>query len=163
MWHSQVVALGVLALAAAVEVSASAGPEGRWQTVDDRTGAPRAVIRVRVEDARLTGAIERIFARPGEDPDPICTRCEGELRGRPVLGMEILRGLRQDGDRWVGGSILDPDNRKTYKATVWLDGHDRLRVRGYWGPFYRTQIWHRSGDDDPGEPATTGIPLEARP
>ena len=32
------------------------------------------------------------------------------------------------------------DDRK-YLSTIWLEGPDRLRVRGYWGPFYRTQTW----------------------
>jgi uncharacterized protein (DUF2147 family) len=52
--------------------------------------------------------------------------------------MEILRGLRRDGDRWVDGSILDPENGKTYRATVRLDKQERLRVQ-VTGAFYRTQ------------------------
>jgi uncharacterized protein (DUF2147 family) len=57
--------------------------------------------------------------------------------------MEILHGYNLDGDRWKGGRVLDPENGKEYKGTVWLEGPDRLRVRGYWGPFHRTQTWRR--------------------
>ena len=148
MCQSEVFAGVISALAAVVGPSASAGPAGAWRTIDDRTGAPRALVRVAVQDARLSGAIERIFPRPGEGANPVCTRCEGDLRDKPVLGMEILRGLRQDGNRWVGGSILDPENGRTYRATVWLDGQDHLRVRGYWGPSYRTQTWRRAAGED---------------
>lgn len=61
------------------------------------------------------------------------------------MGMLILRNMSWDGSRWEGGTILDPDNGKTYDCTIWLNSnnHDRLNVRGYIGPFYRTQEWIR--------------------
>lgn len=91
----------VLALAAAVGSPASGGPEGRWETFDDRTGSVRAVVRVVVPDGRLSGGIERIVPRPGEGPNPICARCEGSLRNKPVVGMENLAAGR-------GGAAEDP-------------------------------------------------------
>lgn len=153
----------ILGLAAAAGAATSSGPEGAWETLDDRTGMPRAVVRVAIRDAELAGVIERIVPRPGEGPDPVCTRCEGSLRNKPVVGMAILRGLKRDGDRWVDGSILDPENGKTYRATVWLDRHDRLRVRGYWGPFYRTQTWRRAGGHEPESSAPGGRPQGRHP
>ena len=72
-------------------------------------------------------------------------------RGQRVVGMLILEGLRFDGNRWTDGRILDPENGKEYASTVCLDGDDRLRVRGYWGPFYRTQTWRRAPGDGVGE------------
>jgi uncharacterized protein (DUF2147 family) len=62
--------------------------------------------------------------------------------------MEILSGFRRDGERWTGGRIVDPDDGKEYSSAVWLEGLDRLRVRGYWGPFHRTQTWRRVGPPD---------------
>jgi uncharacterized protein (DUF2147 family) len=121
----------------------SPGPEGVWQTRDDRTGAARALVRVSVRDGRLVGVIERLFLRPGEDAQPACVLCRGDRRGQPILGMEILRGHRAEGDRWTEGSVLDPENGKEYSSKVWLEGPDRLKVRGYWGPFHRTQTWWR--------------------
>ena len=118
-------------------------PEGQWATMDDQTGTPRSLVRVSVRDGQLTGVIERLLLRPGEEPEPLCTRCSGSLHNKPVLGMEILHGHRRDGERWAAGSILDPENGKEYRSAVWLEGPDRLRVRGYWGPFYRSQTWHR--------------------
>ena len=70
----------VLGVGATVGAATSAGPEGVWETLDDRTGVPRAVVRVAMRETELAGVIERIFPRPGEGPDPICTRCEGSLR-----------------------------------------------------------------------------------
>jgi uncharacterized protein (DUF2147 family) len=39
-----------------------------------------------------------------------------------------LRDLGASGDRYQGGTIMDPDDGK-------------LKVRGYLGLFYRTQTW----------------------
>jgi uncharacterized protein (DUF2147 family) len=54
--------------------------------------------------------------------------------------------MRRDGDEWTGGEILDPENGKTYKATLKLaDNGQKLLVRGYIGLpiFGRSQTWVR--------------------
>lgn len=135
-----------------------AGPEGTWETHDDRTGARRATVHIFLRDDQLAGVIARVFARPGEPPAPVCSRCRGSLRNRPVLGLEILRGHRRQGERWEGGSILDPENGKEYRSALWLEGPERLRVRGYWGPFHRTQTWQRSKPDGAGAGASEPRP-----
>jgi len=70
------------------------------------------------------------------------------LRSRPVLGLEIVSGMTYEGDgRWRGGTIYDPANGKTYRATMALDGagDDTLDVRGFVGIplFGRTTTWQR--------------------
>jgi uncharacterized protein (DUF2147 family) len=67
----------------------------------------------------------------------------GALRGRRVVGMRILDGFRREDGKWVGGRILDPDSGREYRSSIWLDEEGRLKVRGYWGPFRRTQRWRR--------------------
>lgn len=129
--------------------AAGASPAGRWSTVDDRTGEVRSVVRLQIDDGVLRGHVERIVPRAGDPADPLCTRCGGIRRNQRVVGMQILEGFREDGDRWTGGRVLDPENGKEYSSSVWLEGHDRLRVRGYWGFFYRTQTWHRLADEAP--------------
>ena len=60
--------------------------------------------------------------------------------------MEIIRGAQkaEGKDVWEGGSILDPENGKTYTLRMTpLDGGAKLQIRGYLGPFYRTQVWSR--------------------
>jgi uncharacterized protein (DUF2147 family) len=41
-------------------------------------------------------------------------------------------------------SIMDPEDGKTYKAEIWVEG-DTLKVRGYVGVFYKTQTWLKAG------------------
>jgi len=45
---------------------------------------------------------------------------------------------------WDGGKILDPENGKEYRASLTpIEGGKRLEVRGFLGPFWRTQTWVR--------------------
>ena len=47
-------------------------------------------------------------------------------------------------EHWDGGTILDPNNGKTYKVRLTpKDGGKVLEVRGFIGPFYRNQKWLR--------------------
>jgi hypothetical protein len=61
----------LLWLAAGTAAAADQAPlVGLWQTIDDRTGKPRAIIRIGIEKGRLQGRIEHVHPRPGESLDP---------------------------------------------------------------------------------------------
>ena len=117
---------------------------GRWKTIDDATGKPKSVVEVyQARDGSLAGRVAEILDTK-DGPNPACDKCKGALHGKPIKGMVILWGLKPDAaGKWSGGRVLDPENGKEYSSAVWLENPDRLRVRGYWGPFYRTQTWHR--------------------
>jgi uncharacterized protein (DUF2147 family) len=60
--------------------------------------------------------------------------------------MTILDGVKKHADEpyWDGGKILDPNNGKTYRVRLTpMEGGKELQVRGYFGPFYRNQVWQR--------------------
>ena len=68
----------------------------------------------------LTGK-DREAARPGDAADAVCKECTDERKDKPMLGMTILRNLKQgadDKDIWDGGEILDPNNGKIYKVAA---------------------------------------------
>ncbi len=65
-----------------------------------------------------------------------------ELRGRKLVGTNILTGLVKKTDKWEGGKIYNPKNGKTYKCSIWMED-GKLKVRGYLGMFYETQTWTR--------------------
>ena len=138
-------ALAFAAVLATLPVwAAEASPIGLWKNVDDVSGKPRALIRITESNEALLGKIEKVFPGANEDPNPKCDKCEGANKNAPVVGLVILSGLIKDGDEYVGGQILDPDNGKTYKLRLKpLDGGKSLEVRGYIGPFYRNQTWIR--------------------
>ncbi len=120
-------------------------PVGLWKTIDDKDGSAKSEIRIVEVNGVVSGKVERILdpeAKPGEK----CVECSDERKDQPILGMEILRGLKKaDGkDVWEGGNVLDPKNGKIYKATVTpIEGGQKLQMRGYIGFFYRTQTWIR--------------------
>lgn len=119
---------------------------GLWQQIDDATGRLQALIRIsRAADGTYRGVVEKIIPAPGEDPDPRCEECRDHRRNQPVLGMQIIEGLKRSGeDTYDGGTILDPDNGETYRLKISvLDRGARLDVRGYVGIslFGRTQTW----------------------
>jgi len=130
-------------------ISAQAGPDspvGAWRTIDDKTGKERSVIRISESGGVLEGKVEEIFAQPGDDPKHLCKACEGERKGKPVIGMTILWGLKKEGNGYTGGEILDPDSGAIYRAKAkLLDGGNKLEVRGYIGVslFGRSQTWIR--------------------
>jgi uncharacterized protein (DUF2147 family) len=128
-----------------LSASAQDSPIGLWKTIHDDGKTEESLVRITEAGGVLTGKIERIF--DAEDQDSKCGKCTDERKDQPVLGMVILRYLKQDahdGEIWTGGEILDPDNGKTYRARLkTLDGGTQLQVRGYLGPFYRTQVWQR--------------------
>jgi hypothetical protein len=140
--------LALLLRGATAAGGAEVSPEGLWSTIDDRTGEVRSVVRLQIANGELRGHVERIVARAGDPADPLCTRCSGARRNQRVVGMQILDGYRAEGGRWTGGRILDPENGREYSSSVWMEGPDRLRVRGYWGFLYRTQTWHRLADEE---------------
>lgn len=124
----------------------TATPVGRWKTVDEVTGKINSLVYIWEEDGKLYGRIEKLINPDPNDPDPRCVRCSGDFKGRGLVGLRILWGLRKDGDRWSGGEILDPDGGKTYRCAITVeDGGKKLRVRGFIGfsLLGRTQYWLR--------------------
>lgn len=123
-----------------------ASPAGLWQTLDDETHAPKALLRIADHAGVLSGRIVKLFPAPGEDADPRCTKCPDERHGQRVIGMKILWNLHRDGNGWSGGEILDPESGDVYRASLHLDENGRtLAVRGYIGiPMLgRSQTWTR--------------------
>ena len=120
-------------------------PAGLWSTISDRDGKPTGIVEIREVNGELVGVVRRILIQAGPE-DSVCDRCPDDRHGQPIIGMEILRHMRHNGDEWNGGEILDPEDGKTYRATMKLseDGQ-KLTVRGYIGlpMFGRSQTWVR--------------------
>lgn len=135
---------GVLALAGAV-ASAQNTPVGLWKTIDDDGKTEKSLVRITDAGGVLSGKIEKVFDASKQDSK--CDKCTDDRKDQPVLGMVILRNLKQDADDkevWSGGEVLDPNNGKVYKTRLKpIDGGKQLQMRGYIGPFYRTQVWQR--------------------
>ncbi len=123
-------------------VAANAQVVGRWKTIDDATGEPKAIVEIFERQGRYYGKVLKTFPKPGKPADPVCDKCDpaDPRYKQKIIGMEILRDLRKNGVYFEEGNILDPENGKVYRCKIWREGNE-LKVRGYWGPFWRTQTW----------------------
>lgn len=137
-------ALGLFA-ASAAQAQARNELAGRWVTegfgsiVEFRPCAAAGEMCGRIVWlwAAATGGSPRLDAR---NPDP-------SLRRRPVVGVEIVSGLRQTAPgAWERGRLYNPDDGRTYTGTLRLrDG--QLELRGCaLGVVCRNQIWRRPQD-----------------
>lgn len=137
-----------LALVAAVgSVSAQNTPVGVWKTIDDKTQTERAQIRITEAGGVYSGKIEKLLAADAKQ-DAVCDKCSDDRKDKPIVGMEIIRGVkRADAENtWDGGTILDAGEGKVYKVRIQAaDGGKKLEVRGFVGmPMLgRTQTWIR--------------------
>ncbi|ODV09792.1 MAG: hypothetical protein ABT20_09815 [Rubrivivax sp. SCN 70-15] len=137
--------LAALLLAAAAPLAwAQATPVGLWKTIDDETHQAKSLVRIVDDGGVLSGRIDKLLDPAKQDAK--CEKCSDARKDQPVLGMTILDGVKKHADEpyWDGGKILDPNNGKTYRVRLTpMDGGKELQVRGYFGPFYRNQVWQR--------------------
>lgn len=119
---------------------------GRWTTIDDKENIPVSIVNIyRGTDGKYYGQIEKILVK-GEE-NKICTECEGTLHNKPVVGMVIINNMEWRDGKLQGGTILDPNNGKTYYAKIWVDAETgKLILRGSLdkrGLLGRNQEWIR--------------------
>ncbi len=121
---------------------------GKWTTIDDETGKKKSVVELYKVDSKLYGKITYLYPREGREENPKCKLCTDDRKDKPLMGLQIVRNLQWDGTTWHSGTIVDPENGKVYKVKIWIDkdAPDKLNVRGYIGPFFRTQVWERVKD-----------------
>jgi len=140
-------AIAVLLIAAQTSSAAGQTVSGVWQQIDPDTGKVGALVTF-VESGGDTyrGFISKLFLDPGDDPNPLCHECPGAQRGKPILGLTFIEGMKRSGLSYEGGTILDPETGTLYSANMRLsrDGN-ALTVRGYVGiPLLgQSQVWRR--------------------
>ena len=123
----------------------AADAAGRWKTIDDKTGKVKSIVEIsKAANGTYSGkVVEVLYSERG--PNPVCDKCSGSNKNKPVKGMTILWNLKADSaTEWSGGTILDPANGKTYKSKAELQaGGNKLDVSGCIAFICRAQTWVR--------------------
>jgi uncharacterized protein (DUF2147 family) len=115
---------------------------GEWESYDDTTQEKKALIEIYETNGRYFAKIVKSYI---SDPKATCDNCKGAKKDKPIAGLVIIENLTEDGDEFNGGTIMDPENGKTYKCYIELLDDGKLKVRGYLGISLlgRTQYWRR--------------------
>ena len=103
-------------IAAATAALAQNTPVGVWKTIDDDTKQEKSLVRISESGDVVSGKIEKLLN--ASEQDAVCEKYSDARRGRPIVGMSIIDGLKHRGEVWEGGHILDPNNGKVYKAPM---------------------------------------------
>ena len=115
---------------------------GHWQVMNS-DGTPGGKVDTYLENGKLFGRVTEV--RPGRTPKDVCDKCPGDLKNQVILGMVNMRDFHPEGDDWVGGTVVDPENGKEYKGKIWAVDKNTLRMRGFIGISLlgRTETWTR--------------------
>jgi uncharacterized protein (DUF2147 family) len=134
--------LGVSSIGAMAQMT----PVGLWKTISDKDGSTTSEVRIVDTAGVISGKIERRLD-PKAKPDDLCTECSDDRKGKPIVGLEIIRGAKKESGKevWESGKILDPANGKNYTLRLTpIEGGKKLEVRGSVFGIGRTQTWVRA-------------------
>lgn len=116
---------------------------GKWKSVDDESGETESIIEIyKNSDGRIAGKIVKLLVVPENEN---CIKCKGELKDKPLIGLQIIDNMAIRGYKYTGGTIVDPKTGNQYKCILQELENDKLKVRGFLGieALGRTQYWFR--------------------
>jgi uncharacterized protein (DUF2147 family) len=124
-----IVAAGLVLTVMAPQASAgSADPYGVWTMANGKVS-----VRVRDCGGNLCGAIvalkepiSKIDGKPKVDRKNPKT----SLRSRPLIGLQVLIAMKPEGEGAWSGAIYNPDDGRTYSASIRYDGGSSMSVKG---------------------------------
>ena len=118
---------------------------GVWKTKDRKTGEERALVEIYLEQNKIHAKIIKALNHSIKDFN--CLKCKGKNKGKPLVGMIILKDLKRSQSEYIykNGLALNPINGKFYSCDLKLINSKILRVRGYLGIslFGKSEYWQR--------------------
>ena len=115
---------------------------GLWKVPDEHDGIVKSIVEIYERDNKYYGRIAQVL---DSTKHTHCERCVGELKDKPLTGMEILSGLTKTTNGGTDGTVMNPGSGKTYSCYIELESRDVLKLRGYVGfsTLGKTLYWTR--------------------
>jgi uncharacterized protein (DUF2147 family) len=153
-FYKQSLRAAAAVLCAALMTSAYASEPtiaGVWQQIDPSNGFVGGLISFKEKNGLWEGYIIKMYPKPGDPVDPVCSGCTDDRKDQPVLGLRLIQNAKRDGLSYEGGAILDPRNGSQYSVELTLaPDYETLTVRGYLGITLlgQSQTWKRLHETD---------------
>ena len=136
-------ALPLLAASTAAFAQSVSSPIGRWKTFDDETGKAMSITEVyEAKNGKLAAkVVETLNA-----PNALCTKCSGDKKNQPVVGMPVLWNLEKNAEGWGNGHGFKPSTGDSFKVKQikLVDGGNKLEITGCKLMFCRSAHWTRA-------------------
>jgi uncharacterized protein (DUF2147 family) len=124
--------------------------QGFWKTIDDKTGKQQSVVAIYEFQGKYFGRVIGSYDENNYLYDNIYSPKTQAyaVPGSPYYsGLDIIWNIQKQGNKYKGGSVLDPEHGKVYDAEMWLD-NGNLIVRGEILFFGRNVKWLAATDAD---------------
>ncbi|WP_211220185.1 DUF2147 domain-containing protein [Hugenholtzia roseola] len=72
----------------------SLSPIGKWKTIDDNTGKARSIVEIYEKNGKIVGKIIKVI--DPDKPNPLCEKCTGDKKNKPIEGLEIIYDMKKD-------------------------------------------------------------------
>lgn len=118
--------------------------EGEWATQGN--AAHVRIERCTAEPDLLCGLVTWLWEPIDAEGEPMRDKHNPDprLRVRPIVGLSLLEDFRRpDEGEAMEGSIYNPENGRTYRASLRLRSADILEVKGCLLIVCDTQVWRR--------------------
>jgi hypothetical protein len=118
-----------------LSLSVDATPIGTWELMEPDSEDVKSTITITSvpkDSDRYLGVVTRIYHKEIPDELPLCRRCTGDLKNKPIIGMRVVKELQQKEGAWVA-KILNTDNGYWYEVMMEINGkNDQLMLSQTW-------------------------------
>lgn len=107
-------------------------PVGLWRSYD-LDGIARSLVQFSIVNGKLQGRIVKTLnPAKGQQPNELCSNCPAPWTNKKKVGLTIIWGLKQQGNEWVDGRVLDTDSGGVYRCQVSVSPDNRtLHLHAY--------------------------------
>ena len=126
-----------------VSPAAAADPSGTWLTADGEA-------RVQISSCGEAYCGKIVWLKEPNDPatgHPKLDKFNKDVskQSRPVIGLQIISGMKASGANEWKGSLYDPEDGNTFTGSLAMQSADRMKLEGcVLALFCRSEVWKRA-------------------